>query len=287
MSYDEDQIALAAEYVLGTLDQPEREQVETMMNVDRGFQLLVQEWEGRLGELHAMVDPVEPPPDLFEKIRASLGLSELDRPFVLPEVAPSIVAPVEAEVKAPVEPDNVVLLSDRLRRWRSLGQLTSALAAALIAFISIQALRPDWLPLPLRPPVRVERVVVEAQAPASGPQLVGVLQRDASRPAFLISVDPDAKSFVVRKVNAPAESGKSYELWIISDRLPQPRSLGVIGVNDFTTGSQQLANFDGDMIRSGTYAVTVEQEGGSPTGAPTTAPIFTGRLVPAVPQKSL
>ena len=85
----------------------------------------------------------------------------------------------------------------------------------------------------------------------------------------------------------PPKPAKATELWIISDRLPQPRSLGVIGVNDFTTGSQQLANFDADMIRSGTYAVTVEQEGGSPTGAPTTPPIFTGRLVPAVPQKSL
>ena len=168
--------------------------------------------EGRLGELHAMVDPVEPPAELIEKIRASFALAELDPAFVLPEVAQSTIAPADVEVKDAVEPDNVVSLSDRLRRWRSFGQLTSALAAALIAFISVQALHPDWLPPPLRPPVRVERVVVEAPAspPASVPQLVGVLQRDASRPAFLISVDPDAKSFVVRTVNAPAEAGKSY-----------------------------------------------------------------------------
>ena len=30
------------------------------------------------------------------------------------------------------------------------------------------------------------------------------------------------------------EPGKSFELWLISDKLPQPRSLGVIGGSDFT-----------------------------------------------------
>ena len=44
MSYDEDHIAMAAEYVLGTLDAEERAQVETMISVDPEFKLVVEQW---------------------------------------------------------------------------------------------------------------------------------------------------------------------------------------------------------------------------------------------------
>ena len=51
---------VAAEYVLGTLDADERAQVEMMMSVNPEFKLVVEQWERRLGELHAMVGAVEP-----------------------------------------------------------------------------------------------------------------------------------------------------------------------------------------------------------------------------------
>ena len=34
---------------------------------------MVREWERRLGELNAMVAPIEPPTDLFEKIKAGIA----------------------------------------------------------------------------------------------------------------------------------------------------------------------------------------------------------------------
>jgi anti-sigma-K factor RskA len=37
------------------------------------------------------------------------------------------------------------------------------------------------------------------------------------------------------------------------------------------------------MVNSATYAVTVEQAGGSPDGAPHSAPVFTGKLIETVP----
>jgi anti-sigma-K factor RskA len=40
------------------------------------------------------------------------------------------------------------------------------------------------------------------------------------------------------------------------------------------------------MVKSATYAVTVEQAGGSADGNPHSAPIFTGRLIEAVPPAS-
>ena len=72
MSAAEDHQVLAAEYVLGTLDDVERAQAEALMMVDIGFAGLVQHWERRLGELHILIEPVQPPPAIWEKIKAGL-----------------------------------------------------------------------------------------------------------------------------------------------------------------------------------------------------------------------
>ena len=90
----------------------------------------------------------------------------------------------------------------------------------------------------------------------------------------------------MRKVGAPPiEVGKNYELWLISDKLQnRPRSLGVIGANDFTARTV-LAGYDSDVVNGGVYAVTVEQSGGSPDGAPHSQPVFIGKLIETVPAK--
>ena len=75
MAYSEDQIALAAEYALGTLDAEERAEVETMMSTDPSFAAMVQAWEFRLGVLNQMVGSVEPRPEVWDKIRSAVGLS--------------------------------------------------------------------------------------------------------------------------------------------------------------------------------------------------------------------
>ncbi len=58
MEYNEDHIALAAEYALGTLDADERAQVETLMATDNAFAAMVHAWEFRLGVLNQMVGSV-------------------------------------------------------------------------------------------------------------------------------------------------------------------------------------------------------------------------------------
>jgi anti-sigma-K factor RskA len=113
-------------------------------------------------------------------------------------------------------------------------------------------------------------------------QYVALLQRDGGSPAFILTVDAATKNFTVRKVGADAEPGKSFELWLISDKLPQPRSLGVIGGSDFTA-RPVLADYDVGTINSALFAVTVEQAGGSPDGKPHSAPVFTGKLIETVP----
>jgi anti-sigma-K factor RskA len=281
MAYSEDHIALAAEYALGTLDADERAQVETMMSVDKDFTAMVEAWEHKLGVLNQMVGSVEPRPEVWEKIRAAIGHAQPQAPLVLPQEAP----PVAAEVIEPapvVASSNVIQMSESVRRWRSVASFTSALAAALVALIGIQLAAPDWLPEGLRPKARTQ--IVEAKAPpvsAPSAQYVAVLQSGGS-PAFILTVDGATRNFTVRKVGATPEAGKSFELWLISDKLPRPRSLGVIGGGDFTA-RPVLSSYDADTINAATYAVTVEQAGGSPDGAPHSTPIFTGKLVETVP----
>jgi anti-sigma-K factor RskA len=125
--------------------------------------------------------------------------------------------------------------------------------------------------------------VKTAVAPVPSAQYVAVLQKDSGSPAFILTVDGATKNFTVRKVDATPEPGKSFELWLISDKLPQPRSLGVIGGSDFTA-RQVLSSYDADTINAATYAVTVEQAGGSPDGNPHSAPVYTGKLIESVPQ---
>lgn len=294
-AYSEDHIALAAEYALGTLSAEERVQVEAMMSVDKDFAAVVEAWERKLGVLNQMVGLVEPRPEVWEKIRVAIGLAGTQEAIVHPE-APQPVAAAAPVVEPPatdhsnldratVDRLNVIDFSVQAKRWRGVATGMTAIAAMLVALIAVQAYRPELLPPSLRP--KAVQQVVQAPAPVAPPaaaqaQYVALLQTDAASPAFILTVDAATKNFTVRKVGAEPQAGKSYELWIVSDKLQRPRSLGVIGSNDFTSRAA-LAAYDPEVVNQATYAVTVEPEGGSPTGLATGPIVFTGKLIETVP----
>ncbi|MBR1284402.1 anti-sigma factor [Bradyrhizobium sp. AUGA SZCCT0177] len=294
MAYSEDHIALAAEYALGTLDADERAQVETMMAVDTEFTAVVQAWEYRLGVLNQMVGSVEPRPIVWENIQRAIGHAGPQVPLALPDAAaappqeaaapPPPADTLMAELTEAADNSNVVQLSGRVKRWRNLASFATAAAAALIAMLGLQVYSPDLLPNALRPKIRTQVVEVKTPplpAPPSA-QYVAILQRNGGSPAFILTVDAATRNFTVRKVNADAEAGKSFELWLVSDKLPQPRSLGVIGGSEFTARNV-LASYDAGTINAATYAVTVEQAGGSRDGKPNLPPVFAGKLIETVP----
>jgi anti-sigma-K factor RskA len=285
MAYSEDHIALAAEYALGTLDTGERAQVEAMMAVDKDFTAMVQAWEHKLGILNQMVGSVEPRAEVWDRIRTAVGHSEPQGPLMLPD-APPPPPPAAPEVETPavVDTSNLIRLSAQARRWRNIATLTTAIAAALVAMIAVGVYQPDLLPEGIRPKPRTQVVEVKAPAAPAPPsaQYVAVLQKEGGSPAFILTVDAATRNFTLRKVDAAADPGKSFELWLISDKLPRPRSLGVIGGGDFTA-RPVLASYDTDTIKTATYAVTVEQAGGSPDGNPHSAPLYTGKLIETVP----
>lgn len=286
MVANEDHIALAAEYALGTLDAAERAEAEALMAVDAEFAGLVDAWSQRLASLNQMVGSVEPRAEVWDRIREAAGLSGAQMPLLLPDAAAPVEPPAAetaaAETAAAPEAGNVVAFPAPARRWRNVAAAMGALAAASIALVVTQAVRPDLLPEGMRPTPRTEIVRVEAPPPPAAPQYVAVLQKESGAPAFILTVDGATRNFTVRKVDAPAEPDKSFELWVISDRLGAPRSLGVIGEGDFTT-RPALNSYDPSIVRNATYAVTVEPPGGSPTGKPSAPPVFSGKLIETVP----
>ena len=89
--------ALAAEYVLGTLDFEERMQARTLLDADEAFAAKVELWEHRFGELHLMVEPVEPEAAIWARIKAKVPEARQKMQPSAPEVPPPALAPTTSE----------------------------------------------------------------------------------------------------------------------------------------------------------------------------------------------
>jgi len=89
--------ALAAEYVLGSLDFEERAQARNLLEADATFAAKVQLWERRFGELHLMVEAVEPDSSIWVRIKAKLPEVQQGIRAPQPEIPPSTSPPAAAE----------------------------------------------------------------------------------------------------------------------------------------------------------------------------------------------
>lgn len=366
--YDDDRDALAAEYVLGTLSADERDQAEALLVIDPSFAEIVRVWERRLGELNVMVEAVEPPPDVWDRIKTEIDGAEqriaaearaaapaaeeeplptiaeaapqtapettmettpettsgtrsettadgtpevpsaeptetvpdllaeptIDAAAPLPQdldetasvaalassLLPSDSQPEAGAASAPSAPKSersaeVVYLARQTRRWRGFTVAMSAIAALLAVYIAVGQFAPGLLPVG-----RLSQLA--ATAPPPGSRLVAVLQQEPTAPAFLLTIDPQHRTMTVRRVTASADSGRSYELWLIASNNPKPRSLGLVGADEFTTRPLPT-DFDAATLRQASYAVSLEPAGGSPSGVPTGPVLFTGKMVESVP----
>src|SRR3954447_4558996 len=138
MVTDEDQLALAAEYALGTLDADERARADAMIAADKEFAALVEAWGLKFGVLNQMVGSVEPRPEVWDRIREAAGLSGAQLPLLLPETPQPVVEPPSAETTPAAVSSNVVAFPREGRRWRAIATAMSAAAAVLIALVVTQ-----------------------------------------------------------------------------------------------------------------------------------------------------
>lgn len=101
--------ALAAEYVLGSLDSEERTRARTLLEADRAFAATVELWERRFGELHLMVEPVEPDSTVWARIKAKMPEVRQQNRVVQPAMPASVpeTTTVEPSSLTPAEPPSV------------------------------------------------------------------------------------------------------------------------------------------------------------------------------------
>lgn len=163
-------------------------------------------------------------------------------------VLTAVLARIETSGETPG--GNVVSLRRAVRRWRATAAIVGA-AAAVLAGV----------------------VVLERTQPLASTEFVAVLTAEGAKPAFVATIDTVRGTISVRRVADAAPPGKSYELWAVPPG-GAPRSLGL--VQQASLSRPLSVTPSGNL----TFAISLEPEGGSPTGAPTGPVVFSGALVP-------
>ena len=160
-----------------------------------------------------------------------------------------------------IVPDAVPALARKPRRWsRSLLALAACLA--LVVGVGIGA---ATLNTYLNRPASV--VALEQIQSADDAQEASVTLDDGGTATAHWSASVGTAVLVTDGIPSAAD-GETYELWFV--RGDAPVSAGVFD----TEGGDATAVLAGDMHEGDVIAVTVEQAGGSPSGAPTSDPFI-------------
>ena len=153
---------------------------------------------------------------------------------------------------------SVVDLRRQVTRWKAIASGAMAVAACLFGLV----------------------IYTGALQPPREQQFVAVFQDGDAPPRFIMSVNLKTRELTVRPVAAELPAGKTYQLWIVSDELePGPHSLGLLDKPEKPT-HKELRRFSPELLQNATFGISIEPEGGSPTGKPSPGALH-GKLIPA------
>ena len=134
---------------------------------------------------------------------------------------------------------------NRVNFWRGIG-----LAAASFALFLI------FKPIQLIPPETV-------------PQYVIMFMDSTSKVAWYLRIEENSRNLLVKAITPPSiATDKDHELWLLLPGGQAPRSLGLLpqtGLSKLIIEQSEVPEF----LRATGLAVSVEPQGGSPTGTPT------------------
>lgn len=237
----EERQALAAELALGLLEGPDLAEARDLAARDPAFRAEVEQWTARFAPLLDTVEDKVPAPAIWQSILA-------------------VVDPRPAAANDD-QPD----LRQSLARWRlasgGLGAIAAALALMLVT-------RPEPSPAP----------APESQVAAGRPMVAMIAGDDPAPVRLVANWDPDDRQLVVTPaMTPPHDPSKAMELWVIPAD-GKPRSMGLMPAEGPMRGTIDPAM--GAMLDEGaTLAISIEQPGGSPTGAPEGPVVATGEMV--------
>jgi anti-sigma-K factor RskA len=205
----DDRSAAAGEYVLGTLSDAERRDVEQALTHDAALQAEVYAWQDRLLPLAARVPPTSTEPAAWPQLESRLG----------PQGAVTKATPTTEAGNDP--------LWQRLRRWQITG-VTAIAASLLLAAVLV-----------LRGPTAAEeRYLAMLQAPADN-TTGWLVEITAGKQLRLVPVG----------ASAALPPGRALQFWTKPEGAAGPTSLGLVEPGRVTTlpvsvlpavGAQQL-----------------------------------------------
>jgi len=214
---------LAAEYVLGTLRGGARRRFEGWMHNDADLRNIAAAWQQRLAPMAEFAGDVVPPRSVWTGIERRLNLK----------------GAAASGLKA--------WFSESLTFWRSLGVVSTGLAAMLL-------------------------VLVLSKTGVESPSInyVATLTDDKAQNALLVTADRSNRALDVRVItSAQVAADKSLHLWAVP-KAGKPRSLGVLAGNRGRFELKDSAISDDVTV----LAITLEPKGGSPDPNGPTGPIL-------------
>ncbi|MGF1502102.1 MAG: anti-sigma factor domain-containing protein [Paracoccaceae bacterium] len=233
---------IANDYVFGLLEPEDMAEVERRLDADTELATLVASLQDRVLELDLTAPSAEPGPDLLARIDA-----EIDRAATPTPAAPTGRPARRTDPRTdprPAEPRTGPRRTGR-RAFGPLGLLGAAAAALLL--VAVGALGGRAL------------FTVE-------PAVIAVLLNDAGEPFALIEGQEDNTTRVSVLADAQVPETRVLQLWTKPDPDGPPVSLGIFErPTSITLRREDLPPPSRDQL----YEITLEQEGGSPTGLPT------------------
>lgn len=238
-----------AEYVLGVLDADERAGVERDIREDSRAAAAVDWWQEKLAPLVDEIPATAPPEYVWARIREALGHS--------PEA--TAVSPRR------IEPAASRGWWNNLSLWRGWGLAASAVAIVCLVLLFAFPQQP-------RQPV-AKKTAGQVQVA----YMVSNIQQTNGQPAWTATMDVTHARMVVApsgKVSVPGQH--SAELWLI------PPGHKPIAVGLVSTRQAAVMSLPRDLVAKlgpkAVLAVSVEPQGGSPTGQPTGPVIAKGAI---------
>ncbi len=238
---------IAAQYVLGTLSASARLRFQSRLQQEPELRALTHAWERRLNPLTHLLNPQPVPIEVWQKIEARLdGVNLMEK---------TSTTPIKHQPHHPqiVSNDNY---------WKPFAWISTGIAASLTLFLFV---RPEFSTI-VQPMVAQQSQIMRD---------VAVLSTDKNSPAWIVR--QQGQSLILSVLNAQSvPSDRDLELWSIHDKSA-PRSLGIIHL---TNGQATISKVTADLIsKDVTLAISLEPKNGSPTGQPTGAVLYTGKII--------
>jgi anti-sigma-K factor RskA len=268
MRYDDPTLVsvLSGEYVLGTLTARARRRFDRLLAVRRDLRDAVGEWEGRLAFLNLGIRPIVPSQRVWTRIAEQLGFAPAPRRSLWQSAGLwRAVAAVFALLA-------VALGLERMQLVPKLADLEQQVASTRTSGQQLE----QELARKTQEAEKLREDLLAARASLEAPIYVSLMSEPGGKPLWLVKLGE--RTLRVTAVGAAKEQpGKSYELWMLQEG-GSPVSLGLLpkqGTQAVTLSDAQFAA----LARSSALAVSLEPEGGSPTGLPTGPVLYSAPLL--------